>query len=687
MAELKWGAATHPGQIRPDNEDHLHASQGVYVVADGMGGHEAGEVASALAVERIRETLADEEAAPTAERVVEAIASANGDIFRAAIANPGQAGMGTTVTVIAVIKDPMAGRGEPNIDDNDPIEPKRITPIVPLEKPEALVLANVGDSRTYLLRHGRLRRVTIDHSYVQELVSTGHITDDEARTHPRRNIITRALGIEPEVKVDWWTLPLVRGDRFLLCSDGLVDEIDDAAIVETLLSHPDPQDAVDSLIEQANAAGGRDNVTVIVLDVLEGDDPPDPTQELDLSPTWADDPTLTPEDLARIEAGELTPAPSAADEVATTAGRRQRRRDRNSAKREGAAADAATAASPAAPIDGDAPVLRRPAARAEFSRVGIADGRYLLLTRRDNGSGTGTASLGVDLHDRQADTTTPFFERPATDTMLDAQWSPDGMHWILRSRTEEADATRNRLFVAAVGTPGIERVFYTGMSPDPTFHDHGPYQALPDGSGVLYSGGFFGSAPRQALRVGLWDALQNSTSTYGFPRAGSRVLDLALTPDAAHVVYLADETDGVVQLFRRTRHVDEAGVRLNAALPGGRHVLSMALSPDGTQLLYVTSSAADAVRDGELYRVALDAPEQAQRLGGPGTPALDVRQARVLPDGSGAVVLAEGGDAGVAALYHVAFDTPADMRQLSVGSLPGAAVRAFAVRRPAPTSR
>ena len=190
------------------------------------------------------------------------------------------------------------------------------------------------------------------------------------------------------------------------------------------------------------------------------------------------------------------------------------------------------------------------------------DGRHLLLTRRDNGSGTGTASLGVDLHDRQADTTTPFFERPATDTMLDAQWSPDGMHWILRSRTEEADATRNRLFVAAVGTPGIERVFYTGMSPDPTFHDHGPYQALPDGSGVLYSGGFFGSAPRQALRVGLWDALQNSTSTYGFPRAGSRVLDLALTPDAAHVVYLADETDGVVQLFRRSRKVDEAGVRL-----------------------------------------------------------------------------------------------------------------------------
>ncbi len=341
MAELKWGAGTHPGQVRPDNEDFLHASQGVYVVADGMGGHEAGEVASELAVQRIRETLADEEAAPTAERVVEAIASANGDIFRAAIANPGQAGMGTTVTVIAVIEDPMAGRGEPNIDANDPIEPDRVTPIVPREQPEALVLANVGDSRTYLLRHGRLRRVTIDHSYVQELVSTGHITDDEARTHPRRNIITRALGIEPDVKVDWWTLPLVRGDRFLLCSDGLVDEVADADIVATLLENEDPQLAADTLIAQANEAGGRDNVTVIVVDVLEGDDPPDPTQELDLTPTWADDADETLDDVALIEAGDGAAADPTA-EVAATPGRRRRRRDRREAKELAAAAAAAT---------------------------------------------------------------------------------------------------------------------------------------------------------------------------------------------------------------------------------------------------------------------------------------------------------------------------------------------------------
>jgi len=349
MAELKWGAGTHPGQIRPDNEDHLHASQGVYVVADGMGGHEAGEVASELAVQRIRETLADEEAAPTAERVVEAISSANGDIFRAAIANPGQAGMGTTVTVIAVIEDPMAGRGEPNIDANDPIDPDRVTPIVPKEQPEALVLANVGDSRTYLLRHGRLRRVTIDHSYVQELVSTGHITDDEARTHPRRNIITRALGIEPDVKVDWWTLPLVEGDRFLLCSDGLVDEVADSDIVATLLEHDDPQDAADSLIAQANEAGGRDNITVIVLDVLDGDEPPDPTQEIDLTPTWADDADVSLDDIARLEGGSEHADPAA--EVAATTGRRKRRRDRREAKETAKLAAAAAATTVVASSD------------------------------------------------------------------------------------------------------------------------------------------------------------------------------------------------------------------------------------------------------------------------------------------------------------------------------------------------
>ena len=298
MAELRVGSSTHSGRVRTQNEDNLLVTDRLFVVADGMGGHEAGEVASQIAVDRIAELLSDD--LPSAEDVVAAIRTANGDIFRAAIANPGQHGMGTTVTAIAVIVDAFAGRAAPNVDLNDGVDdgtdaandtPGDVTPVIPAEPSEALVLANVGDSRTYLYRHGRLRRVTIDHNYVQELVATGHITEDEARNHPRRNIITRALGIEPEVRVDWWTLPLIRGDRFVLCSDGLVDEVTDVDIAAALAAQSDPQVAADRLVEMANDAGGRDNTTVVVVDVLDGDDPPDPTEELDLAPIWAEEGT------------------------------------------------------------------------------------------------------------------------------------------------------------------------------------------------------------------------------------------------------------------------------------------------------------------------------------------------------------------------------------------------------------
>jgi serine/threonine protein phosphatase PrpC len=269
VAELRWGTATDPGRIRPDNEDNLLAEPNVFVVADGMGGHRAGEVASALAVDLLRTRLSAR--GEDLEQVVAAIADVNSDIYRAAIGNPDQQGMGTTVTALAVI----AGDAE-HAPDAD------------ASTAEQLALVNVGDSRTYLVRHGRLRRVTIDHSYVQELVATGHITDDEARTHPRRNIVTRALGIDPSVRVDAWTLPLVQGDRFLLCSDGLVDEVRDTEIVAILTTVTDPQAAADELVALANRQGGRDNITVIVVDVLAGATAPDPDSELDLEPAWED---------------------------------------------------------------------------------------------------------------------------------------------------------------------------------------------------------------------------------------------------------------------------------------------------------------------------------------------------------------------------------------------------------------
>lgn len=262
MAVLRWGSATHEGQLRAQNEDHAHAGEGLFVVADGMGGHLAGEVASEMAVDRL-DTRLPMTAANTLDDVVEAIGEANTEIYQGSIDDPDRAGMGTTVTAIAVVADPHDG--------------------------EAFAVANVGDSRSYVLRHGRLRQLTIDHSFVQELVAEGAITRDEARTHPRRNIVTRALGIEPYVRVDSWTMPIIRGDRFVLCSDGLVDEITDDAITAILIEHADdPQAAAQALVDAANDAGGRDNITVVVVDVVEGDDPPDPTEEFDVVPVWHD---------------------------------------------------------------------------------------------------------------------------------------------------------------------------------------------------------------------------------------------------------------------------------------------------------------------------------------------------------------------------------------------------------------
>jgi len=336
VAELRWGSATDTGRIRPENEDSIFAAAGLYVVADGMGGHEAGEVASQLAVDRINGDLLGPDL-PTADEVVESISNANRDIFRAAIANPGQQGMGTTVTAIAVISDAMAGRAGPNVDLHDPHRsdvagdgdelPPDVTPVIPAEPSEALLLANVGDSRTYLYRHDKLRPVTVDHSYVQELVNTGHITPDEARAHPRRNIVTRALGIEPDVKIDWWTLPLIRGDRFLLCSDGLVDEVGDDDITVALQAEDDPQLAAEALVAQANKAGGRDNISVIVVDILDGDEPPDPTVEVDIVPVWPEEDTEpTPAGTIEVDADPDSEPELAAAAAAGAAGPTKRRR-------------------------------------------------------------------------------------------------------------------------------------------------------------------------------------------------------------------------------------------------------------------------------------------------------------------------------------------------------------------------
>ncbi len=261
LPTLAWGAATDAGRVRSDNEDSFVAEPMVFVVADGMGGHQAGEVASAIAATTLRDRLSG--GAASVDVAVAAVVEANAAIFQGAHTNVDQRGMGTTVTAMVVVPDGGAG--------------------------PRLAVLNVGDSRTYVMRAGRLRRVSIDHSYVQELVSTGHISEFEARNHPRRNIVTRALGIEPSVRVDTWVLPFVRGDRYVLCSDGLVDEVEDDAIAEILAVHPSPQAAAEALVDAALRNGGRDNVTVVVVDALEGDEPPAPDADLEIDLSWDDE--------------------------------------------------------------------------------------------------------------------------------------------------------------------------------------------------------------------------------------------------------------------------------------------------------------------------------------------------------------------------------------------------------------
>ena len=239
MIRATVGSCTDVGQLRDGNEDSFVVVDGLYFVADGMGGHSAGEVASAIAVKTLADLhtsaeggLADE------DQVADAVSTANLAIFMEAIEDPSKAGMGTTLTGL-VVTEPFAHR---------------------------IVVANVGDSRTYLWRHGELRQVTKDHSHVQSLVDRGAITRAEARVHFQRNIVLRAMGIESHVDVDTFTLDVEDGDRFIMCSDGLVDEAPDEEIEIEIRQSNGVQDLANRLVDLANRNGGRDNITVVVVD-------------------------------------------------------------------------------------------------------------------------------------------------------------------------------------------------------------------------------------------------------------------------------------------------------------------------------------------------------------------------------------------------------------------------------------
>jgi len=242
MLTLAIGAATDTGNLRGQNEDAHIAEQNLFAVADGMGGHNAGEVASAMAIEHLRSIALS--GVSSAEAFAQVVRDLNSAIYASATSTTDQRGMGTTLTAAALL-----------------------APTENVDQPSQIVIANVGDSRTYLLRSGELRQMSVDHSYVQELVTEGLLTVDEARTHPRRNIVTRALGIDEQVSVDTWTIPMFDGDRFMLCSDGLVDEVPLDEITELMREHSAPQLIAERLVTAAKRHGGRDNITVIVVDV------------------------------------------------------------------------------------------------------------------------------------------------------------------------------------------------------------------------------------------------------------------------------------------------------------------------------------------------------------------------------------------------------------------------------------
>ncbi|WP_239073154.1 PP2C family protein-serine/threonine phosphatase [Sediminihabitans luteus] len=219
------------------NEDSFVAEGSIFVVADGMGGHEAGDVASAAAIEAVRPLVGLGVLA--AEDVV-----AHLEIAQAAVRSIDTAagrGAGTTFTGVVVAEQ-----------DGEPY----------------WLVVNVGDSRTYQMSGGCLEQVSVDHSEVEELVAAGTITRAEAATHPRRHVVTRALGSWPAPEPDLWYVPMVPGDRMVVCSDGLTGELADARIAEVLREHAGPQEAADALVAEALAAGGRDNVTVVVVDVV-----------------------------------------------------------------------------------------------------------------------------------------------------------------------------------------------------------------------------------------------------------------------------------------------------------------------------------------------------------------------------------------------------------------------------------
>lgn len=232
-ATTTFGSRTDIGCLRDHNEDSLVVAPPLFAVADGMGGHAAGEVASEIAVNVLAEQAP---AHPDPEALGRAVEEANRAILRAAHEGLGREGMGTTMTAAML-------------------------------EGERLIIAQVGDSRAYLLHQGKLQQLTRDHSLMADMIEAGQLTPEEARSHPNRSVITRALGSDPNTQPDLYEINVETGDRLLICSDGLSGMVLDKEIESALARVRDPQRCASQLVNEAIANGGHDNVTVIVADV------------------------------------------------------------------------------------------------------------------------------------------------------------------------------------------------------------------------------------------------------------------------------------------------------------------------------------------------------------------------------------------------------------------------------------
>jgi PPM family protein phosphatase len=277
---VEQAGRTDVGRQRTANEDSLAVRPPLFAVADGMGGAKAGEVASAVAVEAVEGARESDQ--PAEAQLADIVRAANRRIYDLAVADESRRGMGTTLTLAKVHGDEVS-------------------------------LAHVGDSRAYRMRDGELSQLTRDHSLVAELERSGQITAEAAEHHPQRSIITRALGPEPDVEVDTYTLAGREGDVFLICSDGLTSMISDEEVTSILRSAPSLDDAAEALIRSANQSGGKDNITVILFRLGEGV-PGEEPDTMAPSPLPADDETIA----GGLHADDLQAAAMAAPDADAT---------------------------------------------------------------------------------------------------------------------------------------------------------------------------------------------------------------------------------------------------------------------------------------------------------------------------------------------------------------------------------